>query len=96
MIVLVENPIPWNSACYIMMVLVDGEQETEQEINLPGKYKETNNISNPCLGVFSFFQANFILVPFSTHRQQVPSMITVDRGSTSMINVSAELIDFGV
>ena len=29
--------------------------------------------SNPCLDVFSFFQANFILVPFSAHRQKVSS-----------------------
>ena len=39
----------------ILMVLYDGEQETEPELNLPGKYKETNNTSNLCLGVFSFF-----------------------------------------
>ena len=38
-----------------MTVLVDGEQETEPELNLPGKIQKTNNTSNPCLGVFSFF-----------------------------------------
>ena len=43
----------------ILMVLVDGEQETEPVLNLPGKYKETNNTPNPCLDVFSFFPGSF-------------------------------------
>ena len=38
-----------------MTVLVDGEQETEPELNCLAKYKETNNTSNPCLDVFFFF-----------------------------------------
>ena len=58
---------------HTLTVLVDGEQETEPEWIWLAKYRETNNTSNPCLDVFSFFQANFILVPFPTHRQQVPS-----------------------
>ena len=40
---------------YEWMMVLDGEQETEPELNLPGKYKETNTTSKPCLDVFSFF-----------------------------------------
>ena len=56
-------------------MLATGEQETEPEWNLPEKNKETNNISNPYLDVFSFFQANLILVPFPAHHKQVLPML---------------------
>ena len=46
---------PSRSVHDIWMVLVDGEQETEPESICLAKYKETNNTSNPCLHVFSFF-----------------------------------------
>ena len=36
-------------------VLVDGEQETEQERICLEEYKESNNTSNLCLDVFSYF-----------------------------------------
>ena len=45
-----------------MTVLVDGEGETEPELNFFA------------LVFFLFCQANFILVPFPAHCQQVPSM----------------------
>ena len=43
-------------------------------MKLPGK-KETSNTSNRYLDVFSFFQANLILVPFPTDRKQALSLI---------------------
>ena len=64
------------------MVLVDGEQETEAELNLPGKYKETNNTSNPCLGVFSFFSGlisflfRFLLTVNKYHHSFLRSVLT--------------------
>ena len=38
-------------------------------MNLPEK--KNNETNNPYLDMFSFFQANLILVPFPTHRKQV-------------------------
>ena len=55
-------------------VLVDGEQETEPELNLPGRTQRLTTHLILALMCFLFIQANFILVPFPTHRQQVPSI----------------------
>ena len=53
-----EKGSSWNFSWAMLKkrtVFVDSEQETEPEWNCLEEYKETNNTSNPCLDVLSFF-----------------------------------------
>ena len=51
----------------IMIELVDSEQKTETELNLPKKKKLI--FTSVCFKFLSFLQVNLILVPFPPQRQ---------------------------